>query len=221
MYPHVCLACDNLLSTGEECICLACRLQLPQTDYHLFFENPVAKHFLGKIPIAGATAMFHFNKAGHLQKLLHALKYKHQPEVGKIVGRIMGTALQNAVPYNNCDFLIPVPLHPDKQQWRGYNQSTMIAMGIADVLEKPVLENALQRIAYTGTQTRKNRMERWDNVKEKFLLHPDYISELSGKQLLLIDDVITTGSTLEACAIQLFQIPGITLSIAAAAHAEY
>ncbi|MBP7398033.1 MAG: ComF family protein [Chitinophagales bacterium] len=221
MYPHLCMACDNLLSAGEEFICIACRMQLPKTDYHTFFDNPVAKHFMGKFPFEGATGMFHFNKSSHIQKLLHNLKYKHQPEVGKVLGQIMGNAFITTSPYNTIDFIIPVPLHPMKQEQRGYNQSTMIAMGIADVMHIPVLENALLRTAYTGTQTKKSRMERWENVKEKFAANPKYIAELSSKHLLLIDDVITTGSTLESCAMQLLRIPEIKISIAAAAHAEY
>lgn len=221
LYPHLCLACNDLLSSEEEIICIACRLQLPQTDYHTFFDNPVAKHFIGKIPIAGATAMYHFNKSTRIQRLLHVLKYKHKPEVGKILGQTIGYLLKNYSPYSGCDILVPVPLHPDKEKTRGYNQSTMVAMGIADVIQKPVIADALLRVENTSTQTKKSRMERWENVKEKFIANNNYKNDFTGKHFMLIDDVITTGSTMEACAVALLQIPGAQVSIAAVAHAEY
>jgi len=221
MYPHLCLACDSLLSAGEDCICLACRMQLPKTDYHTFFDNPVAKHFMGKFPFEGATAMFHFNKSGPIQKLLHHLKYKYQAEAGRVIGQIMGETFNMAPPYDAVELIVPVPLHPLKQKQRGYNQSAMIGNGIAQVMHIPVLEDAILRTAYTESQTRKNHIERWHNVREKFAVNPAYLDALCGKHLLLIDDVITTGSTLEACSGQLMQVPGVSICIAAAAHAEH
>lgn len=154
MYPHLCMACDNLLSAEKNLFALPAGCNYLK-QITILFDNPVAKHFMGKFPFEGATGMFHFNKSSHIQKLLHNLKYKHQPEVGKVLGQIMGNAFITTSPYNTIDFIIPVPLHPMKQEQRGYNQSTMIAMGIADVMHIPVLENALLRTAYTGTQTKK------------------------------------------------------------------
>ncbi|MFN3939627.1 MAG: ComF family protein, partial [Chitinophagales bacterium] len=175
----------------------------------------------GKIPITGATAMYHFNKSARIQRLLHALKYRNKPEVGTLLGQLIGHVLKNYLPYNTCDILVPVPLHPDKEKKRGYNQSTMVAMGIANVLQKPVIADAVMRVEYTDSQTKKSVIARWENVKDKFVCNPIYFEELRGKHFLLIDDVITTGSTMESCAVALLQIPGVQVSIAAVAHAEY
>lgn len=218
IYPRVCPACDEVLGLEDRDICFTCRHTLPETDYHTFPGNPVAVHFWGKVPLTAATALYHFSKDGKVQHMLHHLKYKHRKDIGLLLGNFLAKTLKDHPVFSTCDLIVPVPLHPKKQLQRGYNQSAVIAEGIAEKTGIPVGKDILIRNTYTATQTRKGRLERWQNVDGKFILtKPEAIAE---KHVLLIDDVVTTGATLEACAKVLLSQPGTKVAVAAVAHAE-
>ena len=177
----------------------------------------MARMFYGKVPLKAVTACFFFFKEGKVQHLIHELKYKGNGDAGVFLGQELGKSIKEAPLFQGIDFLIPVPLHPKREKERGYNQSLMIAKGMAEVLSIPIGEKYLVRSVNTATQTHKTKEERWENVKDIFVVrHPE---QLEGKYVLLIDDVLTTGATLEACALKLSAIPGITISCATAACA--
>lgn len=217
VFPNLCLACERNLATGEKNICLQCQLTLPRTNYHLQGENPVEKYFWGKVPIESATAFYHFVKQTRVQHMMHQLKYRGRSDIGIQLGKLFGFELLASKRFRAVDLITAVPLHKDKRIKRGYNQSDMIGEGISEALQKPFDNSLLVRKRYTETQTRKSRMERWQNVDAIFAVtKPDV---LRNKHILLVDDVITTGATLEACAVEILNIPGTKLSIAALAHA--
>jgi len=215
-YPQICLSCTSSLFAGEEVLCLRCQKKLPRTNFHLDPINPIIKKFWGKVPVKAATAFYHFAKGSKVQHLIHELKYKKHPEVGVKIGKLMGNELVESEWFTDLDLIVPVPLHPDKERTRGYNQSAAFAAGLALTLGIAAAPQLLQRTKYTSTQTRKQRFERFENVDRVFTIKS--VSELRNKNILLVDDVITTGSTLTACAETLLEIPGTTVSIAAIAH---
>jgi ComF family protein len=218
IYPRVCPACEQGLGLDEKELCLSCRLNLPVTDYHTFPDNPVARHFWGKVPLEAATALYHFHKDGKVQHLLHQLKYKNRKDIGLLLGKLLAESLREHPVFSTCDLITSVPLHPRKEARRGYNQSHLIALGISESLGIPCLKDALQRNTFTATQTKKGRLERWNNVDGKFILKG--ADRIQDKHILLIDDVVTTGATLEVCAQTLLLVPGTKVSVAAVAHAE-
>lgn len=216
-YPSVCAACGASLFKWEKLVCTRCRNLLPRTGYEFHEDNPLARMFYGKVPLKAVTACFFFFKEGKVQHLIHELKYKGNGDAGVFLGQELGKSIKEAPLFQGIDFLIPVPLHPKREKERGYNQSLMIAKGMAEVLSIPIGEKYLVRSVNTATQTHKTKEERWENVKDIFVVrHPE---QLEGKYVLLIDDVLTTGATLEACALKLSAIPGITISCATAACA--
>ncbi len=218
VFPALCISCENRLVTQEKFMCMDCWLDLPVTNFHLYEGNRVEQLFWGRIKIEHATAFFAFKKGSNYQHLIHYIKYKGLKELGFETGQRFGFALMESAGFNSVDLIIPVPLHPKKQKARGYNQSEWIASGISESMKKPVSVNNLQRNLHTSTQTRKNRYERWENVENIFeVLRP---SEFANKHILLVDDVLTTGSTLESCAIPLLQIEGVKVSIATLAFAD-
>ena len=218
-FPNLCVACENRLVMQEKFLCIECWHDLPVTNFHFNAENKVVQLFWGRVQIENATAFFAYNKGSRYQHLIHFIKYKGLKELGYETGRRFGTALSASPEFNSVDFVVPVPLHPKKQKLRGYNQSEWIANGISESLKKPVSVNNLQRNLHTSTQTRKNRYERWENVENIFeVIRPE---EFAGKHILLIDDVVTTGSTLESCAFQLLQIENVKVSIATLAFADF
>jgi ComF family protein len=215
-FPHVCAGCSTDNITRPSPICIHCISELPLTNFHNYPDNPVEKYFWGRIPIAGATALCHFTDGSLIQKLLHQLKYKGNKEIGYFLGGMMGNSLSATDRFNSIDMLLPLPLFADRQKKRGYNQSDILCRGMAQVLRLPVITDAAVRLMATQTQTHKNRIERWMNMEGKFeLVKPD---ALAGKHILLVDDVITTGATLEACGQELLKAPGIKLSIATLAY---
>lgn len=216
-YPRVCSACGEPLLKGEETVCLKCRHTLPKTGYELNPDNPLAQMFHGRVRFHAVTACFFFAKSGKVQHLIHELKYKGNKEAGVFLGRQIGETIKEAPLFQGIDFLIPVPLHPKREKQRGYNQSLMIAQGIHEVTGIPMGDKFLVRAVHTATQTKKSAEERYQNVKDIFEVR--FANELENKHLLLIDDVLTTGATLEACAHQLEAITGVTLSAATAACA--
>ena len=214
IYPHFCAACGNVLYFNEEILCLNCFADLPRTGFHTDPENEVARIFWGRVPLAHATSFIYFTKDSRYRRILHELKYRGQQHVGIEMGRLFGLELKNT-PFTHADLIHPVPLHSSKFRHRGYNQSELIARGISGVIRVPVQSDLIVRTSETGTQTKKNRYERWENVKDTFMV-PDP-EPLQNKHILLVDDVITTGATIEACAETLLRISGVTLSVASLA----
>ncbi len=216
-YPRVCAACGESLLKDEETVCLKCRYLLPKTGYELNPDNPLAQTFYGRVKFHAVTACFFFAKSGKVQHLIHELKYKGNKEAGVFLGQQLGDTIKDAPLFQGIDYLIPVPLHPKREKQRGYNQSLMIAKGINEVTGIPIGDKYLIRAVNTATQTKKSAEERYKNVKDIFEVR--FPEELEGKHVLLIDDVLTTGATLESCAHQLEDISGIIISAATAACA--
>ncbi len=211
-YPNLCFACGTNLMIGEKTICLLCLTKIPQTDYHTINDNPVARLFYGRVSIENATAMCFYEKESIIQHLMHGLKYKHKPEIGIFFGQRLGKLLSESELYSDIDLVLPIPLHPKKERIRGYNQSLVIAQGLVETMPIKIKENVLVRVEFTETQTRKNRWERYENVRDMFgVKNPE---KIAGKHILLVDDVITTGATIEACARHLLKVDGVRVSIA-------
>jgi len=217
-YPRVCSVCGTDLMHGEGMFCITCLYDIPLTRFWNDKENPVAQTFWGRVSIEDACAYFFFVKGSKYRPILHKLKYKGQRDIGVELGVQFGQVLKNSVYYKNIHYVVPVPLHPKKLRIRGYNQAEAIAEGIAKVIGADLSTNHLIKTEYTETQTRKSRAERVLNVSESFSINNP--KELEGKHLLLVDDVITTGATLETCAAKLLEVEGIKVSIAALAYAS-
>ena len=214
VYPHCCAACGNVLYRNEDILCLDCYDDLPRTQFHLNPDNEVARIFWGRIPVINATSFMYFTRESRYRQILHELKYRGNQRIGMEMGKMFGLELRET-PFAEIDLIHPVPLHRAKLRQRGYNQSELIARGIAEVMNKPVETNFITRVKGTGTQTKKSRYERWENVKDNFHIpEPDLFCN---KHVLLIDDVITTGATIEACAESLLSVPGTRISIASLA----
>jgi ComF family protein len=218
LFPELCPACGESLVATETLVCTDCRYNLPYTNFHLQPDNIVARQFWGKINIQGAYSLYYFAKGGKVQNLMHHFKYRGMYRIGNLLGKMAGKQLiQNDV-FNTVDLIIPVPLHKSRLKQRGYNQSTCFAEGLASKLDATVHENNLVRVKATDTQTHRSRFSRFENMQEVFAVkNPE---KLINKHILLVDDIVTTGSTLEACGQKLLEIPGLKLSIATIAYAE-
>jgi ComF family protein len=215
IFPANCVTCSKILTDHEKILCSDCYYSIPRTNFHDDPENAVLQLFWGRVNISHATAFFYFNKGSLYQKLIHDLKYKGRSDIGIEAGKMFGAEIRESV-FNTVDLVIPVPLHRKKLRKRGYNQSEMIARGICMSLGKPLIPDLLERVDFTGTQTRRSRYDRFTNVTGCFRLNMNY--KHSGKHILLVDDVITTGSTLEACAETLLE-SGSQVSVATLAVA--
>jgi ComF family protein len=211
LYPDLCVICGENLLKNEHHICLNCLHEIPKTNYHLIVDNPIEKRFWGKVPIFRGTAFFFFQKGSPFQKLLHALKYKDLKQIGETLGKYAAADLLESPDFTAIDVIIPVPLHPKKYRKRGYNQSEWIGKGISQILEKPQDTTTLIRVRENLTQTKKSVFERYENTEGIFQISNK--ESLIGKHILLVDDVLTTGSTLEACVNALLQIEGVKVSI--------
>ena len=211
MFPNLCVVCGNNLQKNEHQLCLSCLVDIPRTNYHLIEENPIEKRFWGKVPVYRATSYFFFQKGSSFQKLLHILKYKGNKEIGEIMGKYAAVDLLDTPDFASIDLIIPVPLHPKKQKLRGYNQSEWIGKGISIILNKPQDTSTLIRVKENPSQTRKSVYERFENTEGIFKLSDSTI--LEGKHVLLVDDVLTTGSTLEACIRALLETEEIKISV--------
>jgi ComF family protein len=217
LYPLRCAACDRDLVDGECALCTHCRYRLPRTHFHRFPGNVVERHFWGKIPLQAAAACFHFSKGERVQRMIHQLKYKQRPDVGVEVGTFYGKELLHEPVFASVDVIVPVPLHPEKLRLRGYNQAACFAEGLAAGMGRTALPEALRKTTATATQTRKHRFDRFRNVDRVFTVaSPD---QVANRHVLLVDDVITTGSTLVACAEALLEVPGVRISIVGMAAA--
>lgn len=215
LFPRVCYGCGNHLVRNEKVICTECRVLIPRTKYHLTPGNPVEQLFWGRCVIEKATAYSFYNKGSRIRKLIHALKYKGMKEIGTELGEIFGSSLKESDFLKGIDFIVPVPLHPSKERKRGYNQALVICEGFAAVTGLPICSDALVRDVKTQTQTRRSRYERWTNVEGIF--EAGNPPMLENKNILIVDDVITTGSTIESCVNGLSRIEGVKVSVAALA----
>jgi ComF family protein len=211
IFPAHCEACGNVLFKNEEIVCIKCLYELPRTNYSYDKENPILNLLAGRLYLTSATALYSFHKDSKFRKLLHKLKYNHRPEIGVILGKDLASEMKQSGNFDDIDFIVPVPLHPKRKKWRGYNQSEEIAKGIAEVLNIAISADNFIRNVETTTQTQKTKDERWQNVAGKFKIVDENI--FVGKHLLLVDDVLTTGATLEACGEMLLKIAGVRLSI--------
>jgi ComF family protein len=217
LFPRLCYACGNQLMRNESLICTECFVVIPRTNYHFIEDNPVAQLFWGRCLIEKAAAFSYYNKGSRIRKLIHNLKYNGIREIGYDLGRLYGLSLKTSGFINDIDIIIPVPLHPMKKRIRGFNQSETISMGIADATHLPVDIKSLARILVSATQTKRSRYERWTNVEGIFQVIDS--ETIMGKHVLLVDDVITTGSTIESCTNELLKIEGVKVSVVALAFA--
>jgi len=215
-FPHNCEGCGTDIVKDDQFLCGRCRHQLPATRFFSLQSNPVEKLFYGRIAVANAGAAFYFTKHSLLQHLVTQLKYRNNREAGYFLGRMMGHALRHAGRFNEVDLLVPLPLHPKKEHSRGYNQAMLICEGISEIWNRPVEKNAVVRKHFTETQTQQNRLSRWQNMDGVFAV--ERMEKLQNKHVLLVDDVITTGATLEACGSEILKAGNCTLSIASAAY---
>lgn len=217
-FPHTCAGCGTDILHRDQLICLHCIDRLPQTGFHRYADNPVEKIFRGRLPVACATSLLYFTKSSVLQHLVHQFKYNGKMEIGRFIGQRMGETLREASRFGMVDALVPLPLHAARERKRGYNQSGILCEGMAEVMQLPVLKNIITRKSATETQTRKRRTERWSNISGRFeLLKPEAIK---GRHILLVDDVITTGATLEACGQEIITAGEAQLSIFTMAYSS-
>lgn len=219
IYPKICAVCGNSLWKSEEVICQKCDYHLPKTNYHQEIENPVSRLFRGRVKIETATAFLYFNKGNSVQELIHKLKYKGRMDIGVLLGNRYGQDLKNSPFFKDVSLIFPVPLYKKKFTQRGYNQSEQFGIGLSRAMGIPLENKGLVRIRATETQTRKSRFKRWENVSETFILRNQ--QKLAGLHVMLVDDVITTGATLEACIRAFIPVPEIKISIAAIAVAMH
>lgn len=218
-YPRLCVGCGNALRQNEELLCTHCLLHLPETHYHQQQEHPLRNIFAGRVPVREVASLMFYNKGSIVQQILHHLKYKGKKEVGRYLGRYYGQQLRQEARFRSVDYILPIPLHPRKQRKRGYNQSEWIAKGLSEGLGKPYLTDVLVRTHFTDTQTKKSRFNRWENVKEVFAVqNPEKIRY---KHVLVCDDVLTTGATMEAAIQHLIEVEGVTVSVVTLATASH
>ena len=210
-YPHLCEGCSKPLAGNEQVLCIGCAAQLPETNSYNIPDNEAAQRFAGRIPFAHAASLAYFTEDGLLQHLLHGLKYEGKQQTGLYLGQLLGNRLKDTDWAKNIDMIIPVPLHPAKLAKRGFNQSMLIADGLAKAMGKPANDHLLVRTRNTESQTKKTRTERVDNMSGAFLVPKPEL--LAGKHILLCDDVLTTGSTMEACALALLAEKSIKISV--------
>jgi ComF family protein len=211
-FPNYCPVCNNKLLPSEEGVCLQCLHKLPKTNNFNEPDNLAETLLAGRFPFERVATFCVYSKQGVLQPLIHQLKYNNKKEIGILLGKLFGKDLLGSEFINPIDFIVPVPLHPKKQKERGYNQAEIIANGLSEVTAIPVSIGNLVRSIFNPTQTKRTKTQRWENVKDIFdVLQPQLYAD---KHILLVDDIITTGSTLEACAHALLKSPDVKISIA-------
>ena len=212
------MGCGSDIINEPNLLCLECFDALSYTHFAEHADNPVEKIFWGRLPLESATSQFYFSKGTVIQKLIHQLKYKNNRDAGIFLGGFIGRSILSSKRFPIIDAIIPLPLFADKERRRGYNQAEILCRGIAEELKIPVITGNVIRKKYTDTQTKKGRSERWENVEGSFeVLNPHL---LSGKHILLVDDVVTTGATLEACGAAILKVAEVQISIATVAYAS-
>lgn len=210
-FPRLCLACGTPLISGVDKLCVACNINLPRTGFQHLKDNEADKLFWGKVHIERVVPFFYYRKGSDLSKVMHKLKYESRKDVGIFMGRMVMSELQGSSFIHDIDCIVPLPLHPKREKYRGYNQSEMIALGVSQITGLPVYADGVVRSRETESQTRKSVYERWTNVEGVFILKKPEL--FSGKHILLIDDVLTTGATCAACASSLLTVEGVRVSI--------
>jgi ComF family protein len=208
----MCAACFDASPVRGGIFCISCLSELPETNYHQIDGNPFETHFWGRLPLQAGAAFLFFVPEGKTQVLLHNIKYRSRSDFARDVGMFYGSRLKNSPRFQGVDVIVPVPLHCKKERKRGFNQSAEFGKGLAESMSVVFLKNGLTRTRFTETQTKKTRADRVANLKDAFVVtDPDKIRE---KHILLVDDVLTTGATLESCALALLQVEGVKVSMA-------
>ena len=210
-FPDLCVVCRERLIDGEQHICTDCLLLIPKTNFHLQPDNRLDQFFAGRIPFERAAAFAYFIKGGSLQQIIHELKYKRNPDIGSFMGKLSGDNIKGSDFISSVDLLVPVPLHPKRQKERGYNQSLKICEGISSVTGIPIDSKTLVRTINNVSQTKNSRFDRWKNVEDIFSLTDR--ASFDNRHILLVDDVITTGSTIESCVKEILKSEGSKVSI--------
>lgn len=217
VFPHVCAGCGSDLNRKEASLCIKCIHDLPATDFEWLPGNPVEKIFWGRLRVESAMAGFYFTRHSLVQNLVHKLKYQGVQEIGLLLGHLLGDRILESRRFP-VDLILPLPLFRKREKERGYNQARLIAQGIAEVTRLPLADDAVTRPDFTETQTRKGRIDRWRNIEGKFqVVQPQC---LEGRHVLLVDDVVTTGATLESCGSTILSVTGTRLSIATLCYAS-
>ena len=216
-FPSLCLSCGGNRPSVEGIICVTCHRKLPYTNLHLLVENQFTDRFVGRVKIERGAALYNFKKESGVQLLIHHLKYYNKPRIGVKLGELYGRKLLKANTFSNVDVIVPVPIHFRRKTVRGYNQSDQFAIGLSNTLNITWISNALKRKTHTASQTKKTKIERFENVLSAIeVKRPDVLKD---KHILLVDDVLTTGATLEACAMKILEIPNTKISMATIAMA--
>jgi len=216
-FPDLCVVCDSRLSEGERHICTDCLLLLPKTNFHLQSDNRLEEFFAGRIPFERIAAYAYFIKGGSIQHIIHELKYKRNPKIGQFIGKLCGEQLKGSDFISSIDLIIPIPLHPKREKQRGYNQSLEICKGISETTGIPVNHTTLIRKINNQSQTKNSRFDRWKNVEDIFsLTDPE---KFRNKHILIVDDIITTGSTIESAVKEILKSTGAKVSIYAVGSA--
>jgi ComF family protein len=211
MFPEICAGCNCLLTGSRHMLCVRCLNELPRTGFEHQVNNPVEKIFWGRVSTVAAMSLLYFTKGSMLQNVMHALKYKGRAEVGTSFGRMMGEAISTSNRFQSITCIAPVPMHWKKKRKRGYNQAELLCDGMSEILKVPVAADLLVKTGTTDTQTFKTRTQRWENMRSRFTANTPHATK---QHVLLVDDVVTTGATLESCAAALLKENGIQVSIA-------
>jgi ComF family protein len=209
-FPHVCKSCFAEIAQADQYICASCMSELPYTGFSHIEANPVEKIFFGRVRVEAATSLLFFTPASIVQQLIHQIKYKGQQKLANYMGKMMGFEVLGSGRFQNLDLVVPLPLFRSREKLRGYNQAALLGMGISEVTGIPLDAKAINRVKASATQTRKTRAERWQNMEGIFRVNPE-LGE--NRNILLVDDVITTGATLDACASALLEVKGTRVSI--------
>lgn len=211
-FPKTCCCCGKHINSKLEHICISCRSTLPKTNFHLYKDNPLQKLFWGRINLENVYSYYKFMESGKIRKLIHHLKYKGMKEIGITVGRLYGSELMASGALEKIDCIVPVPIHRRKYKQRGYNQSHYFAEGLSIASGIENKKQVLQKFVHTSSQTKKSRYKRWKNVESSFRIKKK--EELQNKHVLLVDDVLTTGATIEACGHKLLELPNVKITAA-------
>lgn len=217
-FPNICKGCGRDLFNSKNMLCWQCLKELPKTGFERHDDNPTARIFYGRLPVQHAFSYLYFNKGSLTQHLVHQVKYRKNLPLGRYLGELMANGMLENGLYDDVDVLVPLPLNKKKLAKRGFNQSMLLCEGMSAVLNKPIENIAVLRKKFTETQTHKSRLERLMNVEEVFGINDAHL--LENKHALLVDDVITTGATMEACGKILCSVPGLRLSMASLAAAS-
>jgi ComF family protein len=215
--PSKCLNCGLSLHDYEHYVCKGCLMKIAKTNFYKDKDNPVSQLFWGRVKLEHAFSFYYFSKGSNIQRLIHEVKYHGGKELALELGKEFGLEIKGSSFCSEIDVICPVPLHEQKEKRRGYNQSEWIARGLSEVLNIPIEKYLLKRMVYTSTQTKKSRQQRWENVKDAFEVGD--VQKTADKHVLIVDDVLTTGATLEACAQKLLEIEGTKVSIVTLAYA--